>query len=71
MQQFVDDRREEEGEGHDLMTHYLQEVSLISDLDESDDDSDEKLSLMTIHSAKGLEFRVVFIVGMEENLLMR
>lgn len=68
MQQFVDDRREEEGEGHDLMTHYLQEVSLISDLDESDDDSDEKLSLMTIHSAKGLEFRVVFIVGMEENL---
>ncbi|MCR5180442.1 MAG: UvrD-helicase domain-containing protein [Bacteroidaceae bacterium] len=68
MQQFVDERREEEGEGHDMMTHYLQEVSLISDLDESDDDSNEKLSLMTIHSAKGLEFRVVFIVGMEENL---
>ena len=68
MQQFVDDRREQEGEGHDLMTHYLQEVSLISDLDESDDDSSEKVSLMTIHSAKGLEFRVVFIVGLEENL---
>ena len=68
MQQFVDDRQEQEGEGHDLMTHYLQEVSLISDLDESDDDSDEKLSLMTVHSAKGLEFRVVFVVGMEENL---
>ena len=68
MQQFVDDRREQEGEGHDLMTHYLQEVSLISDLEESDDESSEKLSLMTIHSAKGLEFRVVFIVGMEENL---
>jgi len=68
MQQFVDDRREEEGEGHELMTHYLQEVSLISDLDESDDESDEKLSLMTIHAAKGLEFRVVFIVGLEENL---
>ncbi len=68
MQQFVDDRREEEGEGHDLMSHYLQEVSLISDLDESDDDSDEKVSLMTIHAAKGLEFRIVFIVGMEENL---
>ena len=68
MQQFVDDRREEEGEGHDLMSHYLQEVSLISDLDESDDDSEEKVSLMTIHAAKGLEFRIVFIVGMEENL---
>lgn len=68
MQQFVDERREEEGEGYALMAHYLQEVSLISDLDESDDDSKEKLSLMTIHSAKGLEFRVVFIVGMEENL---
>ena len=68
MQQFVDDRQEEEGSGRTLMTHYLQEVSLISDLDESDDDSEEKLSLMTVHAAKGLEFRVVFIVGMEENL---
>ncbi len=68
MQQFVDDREEEEGSGRTRMTHYLQEVSLISDLDESDDDSTEKVSLMTIHSAKGLEFRVVFIVGMEENL---
>ena len=68
MQQFVDDRQQEEGNGRVLMTHYLQEVSLISDLDESDDDGDEKLSLMTIHAAKGLEFRIVFVVGMEENL---
>lgn len=68
MQQFVDDRIEEEGSDRVLMTHYLQEVSLISDLDESDDDSKEKVSLMTIHAAKGLEFRVVFVVGMEENL---
>ncbi|MBO4801385.1 MAG: exodeoxyribonuclease V subunit gamma [Bacteroidaceae bacterium] len=68
MQQFVDERQEEEGDGRVLMTNYLQEVSLISDLEESDDDSEEKLSLMTIHSAKGLEFKVVFIVGMEENL---
>lgn len=68
MQQFVDDRREEEGSDRVLMTHYLQEVSLISDLDESDDDSEEKLTLMTIHAAKGLEFRVIFVVGMEENL---
>lgn len=68
IQQFVDDRREEEGSERTLMTHYLQEVSLISDLDESDDDSEEKLSMMTVHSAKGLEFKVVFVVGMEENL---
>ena len=68
MQQFVDERREEEGNERVMMTHYLQEISLISDLDESDDDSDEKLSLMTVHAAKGLEFKVVFIVGMEENL---
>lgn len=68
MQQFVDDRQEEEGSGRTLMTHYLQEVSLLSDLDESDDESEEKLSLMTVHAAKGLEFRVVFVVGMEENL---
>ena len=68
MHQFVDDREQEEGSGRTLITHYLQEVSLISDLDESDDDCTEKLSLMTIHAAKGLEFRIVFVVGMEENL---
>ncbi len=68
MQQFVDDREEEEGLSRTRMTHYLQEVALISDLDESDDDSTEKLPLMTVHAAKGLEFRVVFVVGMEENL---
>ena len=68
MQQFVDERREEEGSERVLMTHYLQEISLVSDLDESADDSEQKVSLMTVHSAKGLEFQVVFIVGMEENL---
>ncbi len=68
MNQFVDERNEEDGPDRALMTHYLQEVSLISDLEESNDDSDEKVSLMTVHSAKGLEFRIVFIVGMEENL---
>ncbi|MCR4993852.1 MAG: exodeoxyribonuclease V subunit gamma [Bacteroidales bacterium] len=68
LQQFVDDRQEEEGQENVFMTNYLQEVSLISDLDESDDDSEEKISLMTVHSAKGLEFRVVFVVGMEQDL---
>lgn len=68
LQQFVDDRTEEGEEERTFMTHYLQEVSLLSDLDESDDESDDKLSLMTVHAAKGLEFKVVFVVGMEENL---
>ncbi len=66
--QFVDERVEEEGSERILMTHYLQEISLISDLDESDDNQTDKVSLMTIHSAKGLEFSAVFIVGLEENL---
>ena len=69
MKQFVADRLEEEGSGSVLLTNYLQEISLVSDIDETgEDDSEEKLSLMTVHSAKGLEFRVVFIVGMEEDL---
>ena len=67
LQQFVDNQ-EEEGNERRLMTHYLQEVSLISTTDESEDDNENKLSLMTVHSSKGLEFRVVFIVGLEENL---
>jgi DNA helicase-2/ATP-dependent DNA helicase PcrA len=50
------------------LTDFLQEVALLTDLD-SDKDSDQpKVSLMTIHSAKGLEFPVVFIVGLEENI---
>ena len=57
----------EEGEGT-LLTHYLQEVSLLSDQDEDDSEGDNKVTLMTIHAAKGLEFDVVFVVGMEENL---
>ena len=69
MQQFVDERTEEEGSGRALLANYLQEISLISDIEETgQEESDDKVSLMTIHSAKGLEFRVVFIVGMEENL---
>ncbi|MCR5819572.1 MAG: exodeoxyribonuclease V subunit gamma [Bacteroidaceae bacterium] len=67
IQQFVDNQTEE-GNDYCLMPHFLQEVSLISTLEESEDDDENKLSLMTVHSSKGLEFRVVFIVGMEENL---
>lgn len=63
---FVDERKEQ-GQGA-LLTNYLQEVSLLSDVDESESQSEDRLTLMTVHSAKGLEFRVVFVVGMEENL---
>ena len=59
--------REEEGESA-LMHNYLQEVSLMSDLDQDDTEGTDKVTLMTIHAAKGLEFPVVFVVGMEEEL---
>ena len=61
-------QRQEEGNGHVLLTDFLSEVSLLTDQD-SDKESDEpKITLMTVHSAKGLEFKNVFVVGMEENL---
>ena len=58
----------EEGSDRYLLTHYLQEVSLLSETDEDDTQDGDRVSLMTVHAAKGLEFRAVFIVGMEENL---
>ncbi len=66
VQEFVS-RRREEGQGTGL-GDFLQEVSLLSDLDEDESDERHKVTLMTIHSAKGLEFPAVFVVGMEENL---
>ena len=65
---FVDSRQEEGREKEIFLTDFLQEVSLLTDLD-SDSDSDAgRVALMTVHSAKGLEFPTVFIVGMEENI---
>lgn len=64
---FVQAQREDGHEDHVLLTDYLANVSLMTDLD-SDDTSDDKISLMTIHSAKGLEFGTVFVVGLEENI---
>ncbi|MBQ9668672.1 MAG: UvrD-helicase domain-containing protein [Prevotella sp.] len=68
MQDFVESRREE-GMGDQVgIGDFLQEVALLTDLDSDDDAEQPKVSLMTIHSAKGLEFPTVFIVGLEENI---
>ena len=61
-------QRLEEGDERFTLSDYLSEVSLLSDQDSDDQESEERITLMTIHSAKGLEFRNVFVVGMEENL---
>lgn len=60
---------EEEGNPDNKLSDFLAEVSLMSDTESQDDANDDKITLMTIHSAKGLEFNSVFIVGVEENLL--
>ncbi len=67
MQDFVESRREE-GNGCVSLTDFLQEVSLMTDLDSDGSDDGQKVVLMTIHSAKGLEFPTVFVVGMEDNI---
>ena len=60
--------RKEERDEKFLMTDYLSEVSLMTDQDNETEDDLEKVTLMTVHAAKGLEFDAVFIVGLEENL---
>ena len=66
MQDFVEGNREE---GLPIgLVDFLQDVSLMSDKDSGDAEDDNKVTLMTIHSAKGLEFPHVFVVGMEENI---
>lgn len=67
MTDFVDRRMEEDIPGISI-SDYLSETSLLSDTDMKGDNNEPKVTLMTIHSAKGLEFPTVFIVGLEENL---
>jgi DNA helicase-2/ATP-dependent DNA helicase PcrA len=68
VKEFVDDRKEETGEDAPVTIHeYLENVALLTDMDREKKD-EPKVSLMTVHSAKGLEFRYVFVVGMEESL---
>ena len=65
--EFVN-QRAQEGIDYTPITDFLSEVSLQTDQDENLADSTERVTLMTVHAAKGLEFPVVFIVGLEENL---
>ena len=65
---FVEGRREEGLGDHVSLSDFLQEVALLTDLDSDKDADQPKVSLMTIHSAKGLEFPTVFVVGLEENI---
>lgn len=60
--------RQEEDNPHIYMVDFLSEVSLLTDQDEGEEVDAPKITLMTVHSAKGLEFRNVFVVGMEEGL---
>ena len=60
--------RQEEGNPNVSLTDFLSEVSLLTDQDSDKEGDGEKITLMTVHSAKGLEFGNVFVVGMEENL---
>ena len=65
--EFVE-QRQQEGIDYTPITDFLSEVSLQTDQDENLADMTERVTLMTVHAAKGLEFAVVFIAGMEENL---
>ena len=68
MQDFVEGRKEEDMADQVYLSDFLQEVALLTDLDSDNGDGDDKVTLMTIHSAKGLEFPTVFVVGLEENI---
>lgn len=71
-EEFATDRLEQEGEGADIsLQRFLTEVSLATDQDnkDNDDGADDRITLMTIHASKGLEFGNVFIVGVEDQLI--
>ena len=65
--EFVEQRMRD-GISFTPMTEFLSEVSLLTDQDENQDDTQARITLLTVHAAKGLEFKVTFIVGLEENL---
>lgn len=68
MQTFVAGRQEEGRMDEAYLTDYLQDVALLTDADSEGEKNEPRVSLMTIHAAKGLEFATVFVVGLEENI---
>ena len=68
MSAFVEERREEGRMDEAFLTDYLQDVALLTDADSDGDKDEPRVSLMTVHAAKGLEFATVFVVGLEENI---
>ncbi|MBF1062665.1 MAG: UvrD-helicase domain-containing protein [Prevotellaceae bacterium] len=67
--EFVQAQKEDDDAEHIHLADYLSTVSLMTDIDsDSEEDSKDKITLMTIHAAKGLEFNTVFVVGLEENI---
>ena len=68
MQDFVETRKEEDRGDEIALSDFLQEVALLTDLDSDGDEEQPKVTLMTVHAAKGLEFPTVFVVGLEENI---
>lgn len=68
MSAFVEERREEGRFDELFLQDYLQDVALLTDADSDGDKDEPRVSLMTVHTAKGLEFPTVFVVGLEENI---
>lgn len=68
IQDFVESNCEEGREREIYLPDFLQEVALLTDLDSDDGEQTSRVTLMTVHAAKGLEFQTVFIVGLEENI---
>ena len=68
MSAFVEERREEGRFDKLFLKDYLQDVALLTDADSDSDKDEPRVSLMTVHAAKGLEFPTVFVVGLEENI---
>ena len=68
MSAFVEERREEGRFDELFLKDYLQDVALLTDADSDGDKDEPRVSLMTVHAAKGLEFPTVFVVGLEENI---
>ncbi len=68
-QQKSEQENSEEDNAIRTLDQFMQDVALITDADtQDDDDNNDKVTLMTIHAAKGLEFPYVYVVGLEENL---